>query len=357
MVHFSGRHQTQQRPGRLRRVGRRRLVAAIVELVAGAVLSPAAVRVLDGDQPVGRLAHARIGRVEAGRVQRAQRRPRAIDIVDAPAAEPAAVRHLLASEIIQPGAHGGTLHRVAKLGHHADAAGADIGRRRVEQRAVIGKGNVVEVVIDVVGVEGAPAAILTLQSHGPLGAARHGLVIAIARAELAPRAIHGHDDDRRIVQIRIMGVAILEGPTAGTHLGAPLGPIALHLQLLQRLQPGEPTPRGGHCLLGAHLHHGVGDERGVPDRRDAGLAVGLVLADHQKLVDRATGDGAMGMLRRIAQRVIHHHGIRHGGVDRAQPVLAVQALRHEGRAALDGAAAQGLRPATARPPSTRHRAR
>ena len=34
------------------------------------------------------------------------------------------------------------------------------------------------------------------------------------------------------------------------------------------------------------------DQRGVPHRREAGLAVGLVLVDHQQLLHRLRGDGA-----------------------------------------------------------------
>src|SRR5215510_9906780 len=39
-------HQTEKRPGRLRRGARRRLVATIVELIARAVFAPAAIRIL-----------------------------------------------------------------------------------------------------------------------------------------------------------------------------------------------------------------------------------------------------------------------------------------------------------------------
>ena len=53
MIDLARRHQAQQRPCRLRRDGGRGLIASVVELVAVAVLAPAAVRVLDRDQPVG----------------------------------------------------------------------------------------------------------------------------------------------------------------------------------------------------------------------------------------------------------------------------------------------------------------
>src|SRR3954452_12627419 len=52
MLDLAGRHQTKQGPCRLRCGARCRLVTVIVELVAGTVLAPAAVLVLNRDQPV-----------------------------------------------------------------------------------------------------------------------------------------------------------------------------------------------------------------------------------------------------------------------------------------------------------------
>ena len=188
MVDLLCRHQPQQRPGGLRRRGGRLLVTAIVELVAGAVLAPAAIRILDRDQPICSLAHARPRPVEARGAQRAERRPGAVDVVHAPTAEPVAVGHLVALEIVDAGTHDGGVRRLAELGQHADAARADVRGRRIEQRAVIGEGNVVEVMIDIVGIEGGPAAIAALQAVDPFDAAGDGLVIARARPALAARA-------------------------------------------------------------------------------------------------------------------------------------------------------------------------
>ena len=241
MVDLACRHQPEKRPGGLRGVGGSGLIAAVVELVARAVLAPAAVCVLDRDQPVGGLAHARPRAVEARGAERAQCRPCAVDVVHAPAAEPAAVRHLLALEIVETGAHDGTRRRLAELGQHADAAGADVGGRRIEQRAVIGERNVVEVVVDIVGIERRPAAIAALQALDPFDAARDGLIVgAAACAGLAPRAVHRHDDDGGVVEIGVVRIAVLERPAAGTHVGPPLAPVALRVELLQRFQPAQP---------------------------------------------------------------------------------------------------------------------
>ena len=141
-----------------------------------------------------------------------------------------------------------------------------------------------------------------------------------------------------------MGVAVLERPAAGTHVGPLLAPVAFHLELLQRLQPAQSAQRGGRCFALLDLQHRLGGKRGVPDRRDAGLAVGFVITDHQQLLDRPAGRRVVGMIRRIAQRVVHHHGIRHRGIDRAKAVLAVQPLRDEGDTALDRTPTHLLRP-------------
>src|SRR5262249_6030944 len=56
MVDLPCRHEAEQRPGRLRRRARRSLVAAVIELVARAILAPAAVGILDLDEPSHGLA-------------------------------------------------------------------------------------------------------------------------------------------------------------------------------------------------------------------------------------------------------------------------------------------------------------
>ena len=50
------------------------------------------------------------------------------------------------------------------------------------------------------------------------------------------------------------------------------------------------------------------------------------------------------MVGRIAQRVIHHHAVGHRGVNRAQPILAIQAFGDPFPAGLNGAFAGDFRP-------------
>ena len=93
----------------------------------------------------------------------------------------------------------------------------------------------------------------------------------------------------------------------------------------------------------ARFEQRVGGERRVPDRRQAGLAIGLVLADDEQPLDRPARDDEIGMVGRIAERVEHQHGVRHGRIDPAEAVLAVEPLGDEGHGGVDGAAAQRRR--------------
>src|SRR4029077_18354945 len=81
-------------------------------------------------------------------------------------------------------------------------------------------------------------------------------------------------------------------------------------------------------------------EPGIPDRRDAGLAIRLLLVHHQKLLDRSARDGALRVVLRIAEHREHHDAIGHRRKDRAESVFAVEALAHPGDGAVDGALTQ-----------------
>ncbi len=119
-------------------------------------------------------------------------------------------------------------------------------------------------------------------------------------------------------------------------------PVAHHVGDLPCRQP---------CIGGHHgmvrrraaLGHSVPSQCRIPDRRQAGLAIGAVALDHQQLAHRRPGGRGVRMLRRIAEAVEHHHGIGHGRINAAQPVLAVQPLGHERHRGALGAPAQIFR--------------
>src|SRR5262249_22249037 len=135
----------------------------------------------------------------------------------------------------------------------------------------------------------------------------------------------------------IVRVRILEGPAAGANVGAPRDPIATHIERLFGDEPVEPAfDRGVHALA-ADFQQRVTGEAGVPDRRDAWLAVCLLLVHYQELFDGFAGDRAVRMIFRIAEEVEHHDAVRHRGENRAHAVFAVEMLDRPGDGAVDRA--------------------
>ncbi len=141
-----------------------------------------------------------------------------------------------------------------------------------------------------------------------------------------------------------MVVIVLEGPAARAHAGPLLGPVARDLEHLSRLEPGERGIGARFIGVAARLHHRMRGEHGVPDRRDAGLAIGFLRADHQQPLDRLPRGGARRMVLGIAQAVEHHHAVRHRRIDRTEPVDAVDPLDHPVGTGLDRPRAQLFRP-------------
>ena len=132
---------------------------------------------------------------------------------------------------------------------------------------MIGEGDVIEVLVIVVGVEGAPAAILALQADHPLAAPADRLSKARRiRFAATGRPVHGHHHDGRIIQVRIVRIGVLERPPAGPHPRAPFGPVTFNIHHLQRLQPLQPLARLFHRFFPAHFQEGMAGQRRVPDR-------------------------------------------------------------------------------------------
>ena len=81
-----------------------------------------------------------------------------------------------------------------------------------------------------------------------------------------------------------MGIVVLERPSARTGLRGLDRPVPLHVQNLFGQQPIQPLlGRRDSVGLASGFKQGMTGQRGVPHRRHAWLAIGLVLADHQKL--------------------------------------------------------------------------
>ncbi len=142
---------------------------------------------------------------------------------------------------------------------------------------MIGEGNVVQIVIGVVGIEGAPAAVFALQALHPFATARDGVPVIRFRRNALFGAVQRHHHHGGVVEIGIIGVVVLKGPAAGTHAGLFLRPIAFHIQNLERLQPFKPARHSGIGLDRARFHQRMADQRRIPHRRDARLAIGFVV--------------------------------------------------------------------------------
>src|SRR5262245_673309 len=98
---------------------------------------------------------------------------------------------------------------------------------------MVGKGNVVEIVIDIVYVESRPPPVTALQALDPFHAALDGVVIARPRPDPAG-TVHRHDNDGRVIEIRIVRIGILKSPAARPDLWAPETPIADNIEHLAR---------------------------------------------------------------------------------------------------------------------------
>ncbi len=134
-----------------------------------------------------------------------------------------------------------------------------------------------------------------------------------------------------------MRVGVLKGPAAGPKIGTPRDPVAAHVENLLRHQPIEAALDLRNRALAAGFEQRVARQAGVPNRRDARLAVCLVLVNGEKLFHRPARDGALRMAFRITQHVEHHHAVRHRRKNRAEPVFAVEPLADPGDGTVEGA--------------------
>ena len=106
-----------------------------------------------------------------------EHRPRAVDVVDAPAAPPRAARLLRALDEIERALHLPHLGVVAEVAHQLEVTAGQIGGRLIEHRLHVGEGDLVEELAQVVGVEGAPAAVPALHAEGPVEPALEGALL------------------------------------------------------------------------------------------------------------------------------------------------------------------------------------
>ena len=159
----------------------------------------------------------------------------------------------------------GRLDPFSELRQHGNTSRANVLSRGVEQCAVIGERDIVEILVVVVGVEGAPAAIAALHADDPFAGTRNGILISPPIPEPVG-TIHRHNHNRGIVDIRVIGVVVLEGPSARPQARSRLGPIAFQIEDLARLEPSQAAHRPIDSRASAGFQQRVTHQPGIPDR-------------------------------------------------------------------------------------------
>ena len=195
-----------------------------------------------------------------------------------------------------------------------------IRRRLIEHRLHVGERDLVEELAEIVGIEGAPAAVPTLHAERPVHPAldRVCLVTFIRHRDPSQH----HQDDGGVVGIRVPVVRELEGPAAGLEVGILHLPVAA-LEDLVLEKPLGGTLQCRVVARGAGVEERFRRERRVPGRRDARLKEELAaLLDHE-VFDRLDPLGDRGMIVGIAERTQRHHRVHHRRLDPAPTAVHV----------------------------------
>src|SRR6202011_457445 len=97
------------------------------------------------------------------------------ELIHSPTSVPAAVDFLAPPQKLDRFRQRGPIRFIAELCDHAHATRRHVGRRRIQQRSVVGKWYVIQVFVGAVDIESAPATICALQTQDPFTPAADGL--------------------------------------------------------------------------------------------------------------------------------------------------------------------------------------
>src|SRR2546425_10922704 len=316
----AGREERQQRPRRLAR--RRRPPAGEAGLVVTlARLAPPSVRVLVQLQPPhGALDVLVLEALPDGR-EPPEHGPGPVDVVHAPAPEPRAVVALRAADERQRAARRLEVAPVPHRPHQLESTTGEIFRRRVEERAVVGEGDVVEVQLVVVRVERGPATVSALHAEEPAEPALLGRSHPFEAAHLLER----HQHHRAVVEVGIEVVGVLERPAARLYPPSPCLPVARYEDLAFEQPLGGPAQRwivGRAPAFEERSHR----QRRVPYGRRTWLVGQLFLVlDRERLHFLELADHE-GMVVRVPEQSHGENRIRHRRIDAAEAARHHEAL-------------------------------
>ncbi len=283
--------------------GEGRLVIAVTGL------PPAAVAVLAFFQPLHRPPDPRARRIFAGLPQPHQHRPGTVEIIHPPAAEPGTALLLLPAQEGEALGQWRKIARKTEQGEEFDAAPGQIGGAGVEQGAVVGERDIIEVNSPVIDVECAPAAIGALHADRP--AHRPGDRLPVLRLLQRAGAQQRHQHHGSVVDVRIQGVFELEGPPSRLKSRCLLGPVPP----LAHLLPHQPID-GGIDRRMPRFHprfeNGGKAQGAVPYRRMARLTDEFPVAFGEEFVQRLNAAPVIGIGLPVAEGVQRHHRVGHG---------------------------------------------
>src|SRR5580704_8400010 len=167
---ITGREQAEDRPRGLRWGARADATGQRI-VVAAAGFSPAAVGVLHHADPLGGLLNLRLVIPDADPFKATQDEECAVNVVDAPAAEPASVGLLLIVDKFDGALDALVLTGIAVGGKCFEDAAGDVDSRRIEHGVVVSKRDLLEDHLRVVFVKAGPSAVLALHGEDPVDGA------------------------------------------------------------------------------------------------------------------------------------------------------------------------------------------
>src|SRR5581483_1004327 len=166
----AGRQQPQKRPGGLGWSARANAAGDRV-IVAAAGFAPPAVSVLHRANPLRCLLDLRFMVPYTDCLEAPQHQERAVEIIDTPAAKPAAVRLLLGEDKLDSLLYTAVFARVAVGRQRLENSAGDVHCGRIQHRVVVCEGDVLENHLGVVFIEAGPAAVFALHREDPLDGA------------------------------------------------------------------------------------------------------------------------------------------------------------------------------------------